>query len=86
MQRRTISVAKQTDYNWGAPSLLELKQSTHGREIWVEFGSDGDLELTIEITNYGEYSVATEDRSVYLPRDEAIALAEFILEQAKESK
>jgi len=76
-------MAKRTDYpNSNFSSLLELKE-TNSREVSAEVDKYGQLELTIEVTSYGCCSMGTEDHYVFLPRDEAIALAEFILEQTK---
>jgi hypothetical protein len=47
----------------------------------VELHKDGELEIMVEVINYGCCSSSTEERYVFLSKEEAVEMARFILEQ-----
>jgi len=51
--------------------------------VWAERAGD-DLELGMEYTEYGEYSSCLSQVTRWLTRDDALALAKFILEEFKD--
>jgi len=61
------------------PDMLEL----HDNDISIEYTEKHGLEMCVMVNNYGERSTSYEERYFFLSRDEALELAEFIMEQVK---
>jgi len=64
--------------NEGWSDILDLNDG----DISATFERNGDLELEFMVTEYGCCSVRNQEHTLKMTREEAIALAHFILEQS----